>query len=150
MRTIGILFTLAVVGGAAPAASLAQGYLPTAVLILAAALVMLLAACIASGWLLFERRALARVASGGPSAAPGAAVSGRTAPALAVRDRWALPGLHASGSPPTRSYVVPIDPGSSLDTRRARQRIAFAALALPASEAGSSRATAVSHGRGQD
>ena len=62
MRTIAIVFALTVVGGAAPAGPYDRGHLSTAVLVFAAALVVLLAACLASGWLLWELRTLMRTA----------------------------------------------------------------------------------------
>ena len=62
MRTIAIVFALTVVGGAAPAAPYDRGHLSTAVLVFAAALVVLLGACLVSGWLLWELRTLMRTA----------------------------------------------------------------------------------------
>ena len=70
MRTIAILFVLAVIGAALPAASLGHGLLPTAVLLFACALAGLLAACLVSGWLLCERRTLGRMTGESPILVP--------------------------------------------------------------------------------
>ena len=71
MRTIAILFVLAVIGAALPAASLGYGLLPTAILLFACALGGLLAACLVSGWLLCERRTLGRMTGESPSLCQG-------------------------------------------------------------------------------
>jgi hypothetical protein len=67
MRTIAIVFALAVIGAIAPAAPYGRGHLSTAVLLFAAALVALLGACLVSGWRSFESRALARIATVAPA-----------------------------------------------------------------------------------
>jgi hypothetical protein len=133
MRTIAILFTLAVVGGAAPAASFGLGHLPVAVLLFAAALVVFLAACLASGWLLFEHRTLVRAAGGRVVGMPGAVARsafGRTSPVPLGRPRWVGRAPQALGSRAMPSYPVPGQDSPTLDSPRAGQRIAFARMAL--------------------
>jgi len=70
MRTLAIVFGLAVVGGIAPAAPVSRGYLSTAVLLFAASLLVFLAGCVMAGWLVSERRTIARMASAGRAAMP--------------------------------------------------------------------------------
>jgi hypothetical protein len=103
MRRIAILLALTVIGGAVPAASFGPRHLVAAVLVFAAALVALLATCVASGWLLCERRTLNRMA------ARPVGVAYRTVghvPAVsASRQRWAAARpLQANGSRATLSY----------------------------------------------
>jgi len=83
MRTIAIVFALTVVGGAAPAAPYGRGYLSTALLVFAAALVVLLAACLVSGWLVWELRTLMRMARSrsGPAGMPAPAAQPSLLPA---------------------------------------------------------------------
>jgi len=67
MRTIAIVFALAVVGATAPAAPYGLGRLSLALLVFGAALIVLLAACLVTGWFLSELRTLMRMPSGGPA-----------------------------------------------------------------------------------
>jgi hypothetical protein len=70
MRTIAIVFALALIAGTAPAAPYTRDHLSTAVLLFTAALAVLLAACLVSGWRLFDVRALTRVSKGTPASGP--------------------------------------------------------------------------------
>jgi hypothetical protein len=70
MRTIAIVFALALIAGTAPAAPYTRDHLSTAVLLFTAALAVLLAASLVSGWRLFDMRALTRVSKGTPASGP--------------------------------------------------------------------------------
>src|SRR5262245_31071386 len=97
MRKIAIVFALAVVGGTAPAASFGAGYVSTAVLLFAAGLAVFLAACLVSGWLVFEHRVVRRMAGARPA---GVSAPVTEAPAHALpagRLRWV-----ARPAPPER------------------------------------------------
>ncbi len=112
MRTIAIVFALTVVGATAPTAWYGLGHLSTALLAFTAALVIFLAACLVSGWLLSELGTLMRTASGGPAGGAPTPVA-RSASRLA---RFSLVGHprpvarapHASASGSAPSYPVPI------------------------------------------
>lgn len=109
MRTISIVFALAVVGGTAPAASYAPGHLSLALLVFAAALAVFLTTCLVSGWFLSELRTLMRQRSGDPVArAPLAAWLVYSSPV--GRRRLAARAPEASASPRSRpSQPVPVE-----------------------------------------
>src|SRR5262245_20779326 len=125
MRTIAIVFALAVVGGLAPAAQYGRGNLSPALLVFAAALVGLLAACLMSGWLLGEARTLTRMANGGPPGNPTPMSRSAVPPALSAL--VGLPEVVAGGAeagalqsrPP---YSVAINEISFLDMPTVAQR----------------------------
>jgi hypothetical protein len=119
VRTISILFALAVIGAAAPAASLGHGLLPTAVLLFACALAGLLAACLVTGWLLCERRTLGRMTGESPIPVPSPAAQSTPAPTWSVsapHEQWTTRPLRANGSRATALYAPAASHRESLDT----------------------------------
>jgi hypothetical protein len=129
-----ILFTLAVVGGAVPAASFGHGYLVTAVLGFAAALAALLLACIGSGWLMCERRMSMSVSRPRAATPPSPAVPDpvRARPVIVpiVRQRWAADAGQGSAARSVAAYVKPLEESAAVDAAAPGPRIAFARLAL--------------------
>jgi len=82
MRTIAIVFALAVVGAAAPAAPNDLGHLFIALLGFSVTLLAFLGACLVSGWLLAELRRL--VPRAGATRAHGSRVPARAWPVRSV------------------------------------------------------------------
>ena len=117
MRTIAIVFALAVLGGTAPAAP--YGRLSSAVLVFAAALVVLLAACLVSGWLSSELRTLMRMAGSGPAAVPAPVPASAFRPARVGRPRRVASAPQASAPRSRPSYPVPINESLPLATATA-------------------------------
>ena len=127
MRTIAIVFALAVVGGIAPAVPFGGGHAPAAVMLFAAALVMFVAGCVVTGWLLSERRTLVRMAASRRVEAPmpSAAPAPRALPAGPLR--WAA---DAAPAEPFRIDAVVHRASAAIAPRMARREPAAASRSL--------------------
>ena len=142
MITIAILFALAVIGAAAPAASVGPDLLLTAVLLFVCALAGLLAACLASGWLRSERRTLSHMAGKSPVRGSASAVQttpARTWSASVPLEPWTTRPLQANGSRPPAWHAAAASDRESLGTAGGRKRVMLAGLALPTTPAQPSR-----------
>jgi hypothetical protein len=108
MRTISIIFALAVVGGTAPAAPHGGlGHVSLALLVFTAALAVLLSTCLVRGWLLSELRTLMRQPSGHPAGRAPSPAARLAHSSSADRRGRVSRAPQASASRP--SYTVPIE-----------------------------------------